>query len=294
MKIDKKITAQEDSENLARYFSEIRGFQPLSKDQEKELIILFQTNNDQAALRKLLSANLKFVISVAKKFQNQGVPLLDLISEGNSGLIDAAKRFDTTKDLKYFSYAVWWIRYRILLNLDLNKRTIQIPANRELLVQRIKREMMFLEQKIQRVPTIDELQQYLKTILAQDEKQYSDEEIKEAIIYSQRTASLQDKIGDGDDGEDTLEHILEGESMDQISKTESIAIDLNRFLFHLTQFEYDILCLCTGLNGEKPMRNEDVAKALKLKSTDILKYKTRAMKRLRKLKNVESLKDYLS
>lgn len=287
MKIEKKITAQEDGENLTRYFNEIRAFEPLTKEEERDLLIKIQKSNDQAALRKLISANLKFVVSVAKKYQNQGIPLLDLISEGNAGLIEATKRFDTSKDLKFFSYAVWWIRIKIFTTMDWNKRTIQLPANRELLVTRIKREILLLEQQLLRYPTIDELCDYLK-------KEFTEEEIKEAMIHGGRTASLQDKIGDGDDGEDTLEHTIEGERVDQIDKSKSVVTDLNRFLFHLTQFECDVLCLCNGLNGEKIMRNEDVAKALKLKAKDILKYKTKALKRLRKLKNVESLKDYLS
>lgn len=287
MKIEKKITAQEDGENLTRYFNEIRAFESLTKEQEKVLLIRIQKHNDQSALRKLISANLKFVVSVAKKYQNQGIPLLDLISEGNVGLIEATKRFDTSKDLKFFSYAVWWIRIKIFTTMDWNKRTIQLPANRGLLVTRIKREILLLEQQLLRYPTIDELCDYLK-------KEFTEEEIKEAMIHGGRTASLQDKVGDADEGEDTLEHTIQGEKVDQIDKDKSMTKDLNRYLSNLTQFECDILCLCNGLNGEKPLRNEDVAKALKLKPKDILKYKTKAIKRLRNLNNVGSLKDYLS
>lgn len=290
MKIDKKITAQ-DSENLGRYFADVRQYAPLTKEEEKKLIVKIQKNNDAKALDILLKANLRFVISVAKKYQNQGVPLLDLISEGNAGMVEAAKRFDVSKDIKFFSYAVWWIRIKIFTSMDLNNRVIQLPANRTLLVTRVKKIIQELEQKLGRYPTLDEL--------SVDIPEYTEQEIQEAIIYGGVTRSINDKVPNASKNGDedmTLEDLMPGDksmAVDEIDRVESLVNDLNRFLYHLTQYEYDVMILSLGLNSEPVVRNIDIAKALKLKEKDIIKIKAKAIKRLRKLKNIGSLEDYL-
>lgn len=292
MKIEKKITVQ-DSENLSRYFADIRKFPSLTKEQEKELVTKIQVpGGDKRAMEKLVNANLRFVVSVAKMYQGQGVPLLDLISEGNAGLIEAANRFDTSKDVKFFSYAVWWIRIKIFTNMDWNNRVIQLPANRTLLVTKVKRVILALEQQLGRYPTLDELATALPD--------HSDREIQEALVYGGKTRSIQEQIsGKGNgahDDEITLEDTLSGDGsmeVDDINRTESILTDLNRFLYHLTQNEYDVMVLSMGLNGERIVRNVDIAKSLKLKEKDIMKIKARSLKRLKKLKNISSLQDYI-
>lgn len=292
MKIEKKITVQ-DGENLSRYFADIRKYPSLTKEEEKALVIKIQApGGDKKALEKLVNANLRFVVSVAKNYQGQGVPLLDLISEGNAGLIEAANRFDTTKDVKFFSYAVWWIRIKIFTNMDWNNRVIQLPANRTLLVTKVKRVILALEQKLGRYPTMDELADALPDC--------SDRELQEALVYGGKTRSIQEELakkGNGLDRDElTLEDTLAGDSsleVDDTNRTESILTDLNRFLYHLTQIEYDVMVLSMGLNGERLTRNADIAKALKLKEKDIMKIKARALKRLKKLKNIHSLQDYI-
>jgi RNA polymerase primary sigma factor len=294
MVIKKLITVQ-DSDNLSRYFNEIKNYKSLTKEEERELIKLIQKNKDRAALDKLTKANLKFVISVAKHYQGQGVQLLDLIASGNMGLIEAANRFDVTKDHKFFSYAVWWIRIMIFTTLDLNKRTIQLPANRELLVTRVKREILLLEQDLNRYPTPEELEVYIAKKFKKEKKANppSADDIRQAIIYSTQTKSINEKLGDED--EDTLEQLLPSDDLgiDQDQREDSMTIDLNRFLYQLTQYEYDVLVLNTGLNKESILRTVDIAKGLKLKEKDVIKLKAKALKRLKRLKNIESLQDYL-
>lgn len=282
----KRFITVQDGENLNRYFEEIRKYEPLSKEQERELIIKIQSNDDPKALDQLVKANIKFVVSIAKKYQGQGVPLLDLISEGNSGLIEAAKRFDTERDLKFFSYAVWWIRIKIYTKMDPNKRMISLPANRQELVKRVRKEVAELEQKLGRYPTEGELFKQL-------DGEYSKEDLAEAIIYSIRTRSINETIGSEEDG-DTLESSIQGDmDIDSEDREKSLNFDLNRFLHHLNQHEYDILTLSLGLNGEPTVRPLDIALYLKVKIKDIPNIKIRAIKRLKKLANIALLKDYI-
>lgn len=284
-----KLITIQDGENLNRYFEEIRKFESITKEEERVLILKIQTNaaDMNSALDKLVKANLRFVVSVAKRYQGQGVPLLDLISEGNFGLIDAAKRFDLEKDLKFFSYAVWWIRIRIFTTMDPNKRLISLPANRQMLVQKIRKEIINLEQEIGRYPTMEELEAKL-------EGQYSREDLLEAIIYGGRVKSIHEAVsGEGDD-ETTLEDMTKGDlDIDTTDHLESVIKDLDRFLFHLSQYEYDILVLSLGLNEEPHRRHSDISKVLGVKEKDIANIKIRAIKRLRKIKNVNFLKDYI-
>lgn len=292
-KIKKVITAQ-DSENLARYFAEIRNLEPLTKEEEVKLITQIQKNNDQAALSKLIKSNLKFVISVAKNYQGQGVPLLDLVAEGNLGLLEAVKRFDVKRDLKFFSYAVWWIRIKMFTSLYNGNRSIRLPDNRALLVSSIKRSIDGLEQQLNRYPTLDEIILFCSKSKDPNLKKLSESDICEAITYAGYSPSLSDTVGSDEDGV-SMDQTIGDDSLkiDQINKAESVVDDLNRFLYHLTQYEYDILVLSSGLNGQPSIRNRDIAQALKFKEKDIVKFKMKALKRLRKLKNIDHLKDYL-
>jgi len=231
---------------------------------------------------------------VAKTYQGQGVPISDLISEGNLGLLEAVKRFDIKRDFKFFSYAVWWIRIKMFTSLYNGNRAIRLPDNRALLVTSIKRCIDTLEQKLNRYPVLDEVVEFCKKSKNPNLKKLDEKDISEAIIYGGRVHSLSDKIGDDEDGI-AMDQTIADTSMeiDQIDRIESIVNDLDRFLFHLTQYEYDVLVLSIGLNKEPTLRNKDIAIALKLKEKDILKFKARATKRLRKLKGVNVLKDYL-
>lgn len=289
-----QITVQ-DSDNIGRYFSEIRNYESLTKEQEKELIIRVQKNDDPIALTRLINANLKFVVSIAKKYQGQGALLLDLISEGNAGMLEAVKKFDTKdNDVKFFSYAVWYIRIRMFTSINMHKRVIRLPDNRWLLVDRIKKEVASLEQKLDRMPTIDELCYFLR-------KEFKEDEIKEALLHGGRTPSINDQIGrrkgvfDTEDMAELGDTIADSSlAIDEIDREESTVKDLDRFLFHLSQVEYDVICLSLGLNKEDKIRSQDIAKLLKLRPKDIIRLKSRAIKRMRKLKNINELKDYLA
>lgn len=290
MKISRKITADVYNDNLNRFFNEIRDYEALSKAEEKVLIKSIQKSNDLISLDKLVKANLKFVVSVAKKYQGGGVPILDLISEGNDGLIEAAYRFDTKKNWKFFSYAVWWIRKRIISSFDYNVRTIQLPANREALVTRIKKIISELEQKLERHPNVDDICDYCQELKIDD--------VIEAVVHAGYNPSLQDGIGSSKDhdNEDTLEDVLHNNhlSVDSEDNENSLSFDLSKFLYQLSQLEYDIFVLTIGLNGEQKIGlNEDIGRKLKIKNKDIAKIKNKALKRLKGLKNIDQLREYL-
>lgn len=291
MKIRKQITLRDSGDNLERYFREIRSYEPLTKQEEKELIILIQKNRDPRALDKLIKHNLKFVVSVAKHYQGQGSSLLDLISQGNEGMIEAAYRFNVKEDVKFFSYALWWIRIKIFTTLDLHKRSIQLPANRELLITKVRREAIALEQKLERLPTVEELTDHLNSL--DKKKKHSISDVYEAIVHGGVERSLQDKLKIGEE-EETFENTIVGNmGIDDIDRDRSLQSDLNKFLVQITQVEYDILTLSLGLNGEPHHRTDDIAKKLKLKLKDVVRLKHHAIKKLKRFNNIEFLKDYL-
>lgn len=291
MKIRKQITIQDSGDNLERYFREIRLYEPLTKEQERELIIAIQEKKDPRALDKLIKHNLKFVVSVAKHYQGQGTSLLDLISQGNEGMIEAAYRFNVKEDIKFFSYALWWIRIKIFTTLDLHKRSIQLPANRELLITKVRKEAMVLEQKLERIPTIEELTDHINSL--NSKKQHSTDDIYEAIAYGGVSRSLQDKLKIGEE-EESFENIIAGEmGIDDIDREKSLQSDLNKFLTQITQVEYDILVLSLGLNGERSYRSDDIAKKLKLKLKDVVRLKHHAIRKLKRFTNINLLKEYL-
>lgn len=289
MKISKKITADVYNDNLNRYFNEVRDYESISKEQEKILIRAVQKSNDLVSLDKLVKANIKFVISVAKKYQSGGVPLLDLISEGNDGLIEAAYRFDTSKDWKFFSYAVWWIRKRITASFDYNVRTIQLPANREALVSRIKKIISELEQKLERHPTVEDICEHYQELNIDD--------VIEATVHAGYNPSLQDGIGSSKehDNEDTLEDVLHNNELgiDADDSENSLAFDLNKFMYQLSQREYDIFVFMFGLNDEQHCQADNIASKLNMKGKDVAKLKPRVLKRLKALKNIDQLREYL-
>lgn len=308
------ITVGETDENLSRYLTEIRKYEPLSKEEEKVLIIDIQATGNPRALDKLVKANLKFVVSMAKQYQGQGVTLMDLISQGNAGLLEAINRFDTSRDLKFFSYAVWWISLSLFKTLYNDARTIKIPDNRALLVSRVKREIQILEQKIQHQPSLDELFDFLKETYTDPKdlviKKLKKEHLYEAVTLSSKQKSIQDKIS-SDEDTDTLEDILPGnDSIDENMKSESLLQDLQGYYYQLPQSQYDMLVFSLGLNGESCLKPHDLAvlfisvlypnakpaefnRLVRLKEKDVTKLKNQAVKRLRKLKNVNLLRTYL-
>lgn len=291
MKIYQRITAQE-SDNINRYFNDIKRFPPLKKEEEHELIKLIQETDDKKAMDKLIKHNLRFVISVAKKYQNQGAPLMDLISEGNSGLIEAAYRFELNKnDIKFYSYAVWWISIRIINTFSINSRLIQLPANRTELLKKVKRETLALEQDLGRKPTMEELANSLQRVRSL--KKLTAVEIQEVLLFDCVPTSLQAKIKDDDDEGPTVGETIPVELKRDGLDQESLVSELRRFLHHLSQQQADILTLFMGLNREESHSIDDIASLLGIPKKEVTKIKMKGLKRLRKLKNVDELRNFI-
>lgn len=299
----KSITSQDgNGDSLSKYFTEIRDYASLPKEEEKKLIIIIQGKKPgyKLALDKLIKANLKFVVTVAKQYQGQGASLIDLISEGNGGLCHAVGVFDTSRDLKFFSYAVWWIRLQMFKSLYNDGRTIRLPDNRALFVNRIKSEIQILEQRLERSPSVEELLDFIKITYPDDLvfRVVSKQDIYEAIMLNGGEWSIDDVTINKDDDHDSiyLKDKLEGDkdlSIDSDNKQESLVTDLNRFFYNLTQKEYDILALYMGLGGEAILKSIDIAKALGVKEKEVIKLRQRAIKRMKSFKNIDTLKDYL-
>lgn len=286
----KVITSTEDNENVNRFFNDVKQYIPLTKEEEKNLIKAIQKNKDQAALDKLIKANIRFVITVAKTYQNQGVPLLDLIQEGASGMVEAAYRFDIKRDLRFYSYAVWWIKNKIITTFDLHKRLVQMPANRTLLVTKVKRVMVELESKLERPCTVDEVKKHFEDQSVQD--------IEEAISFSLLPISLFAHTFQKD-GElsDTMLHetfiapnVLE---VDPIDKQNSLEHDLNKLLYQLPQQQYDVIVLSLGLNQESSHRNEQLAEIFGKRDKDIIAIKKQGIALLKKFKDQTDINTYL-
>lgn len=284
----KLITSQDSSENLARFFNEIREFPSLSKSEEIELIRNYQRDHSAKSLDRLIKCNLKFVVTVAKTYQNQGVPLMDLIQEGSSGMIEAAQRFDCSKNLKFFSYAVWWIKVKIITSFELHKRLIQLPANRTLLITKMKRKVQELEDKLQRFPTVEEIRKHFPS--------QSIDDIQEAFSYSLLPISLQAEFFESSGDDTQLIDVLKTPNhleIDSEDKENSLVTDLNKVLYQLEQKNYDVIILLIGLNGEEPMKADKIAYLFDLDIKAIPRMKAKAIKFLRKYKDKTNLNSYL-
>jgi RNA polymerase primary sigma factor len=293
MKIYKRITSQ-DSDQIGRYFNDIKKYEPLSKEEEFQLIDIIQARGEgeRKALDKLVKHNLKFVISVAKKYQNQGAPLMDLISEGNSGLIEAAYRFDRkVYDNKFFSYAVWWISIRIINTFSINSRLIQLPANRTELLKKVKRELVNLEQELGRKPTHEEVAENLKRFPAL--KKLVADEVQEVLMHESSPVSLQAKAKEEDEESPILADTIPAETKGDIMDEVSLPIELDRFLHYLGQDQADVLSLSLGLHGEDPHSIDDLADKFSIPKKEVTKIKMKGLKRLRKMKNVDELRNFI-
>lgn len=287
-KFHTSITSQ-DSENIARFFSDIKKYASLTKEQERQLIIRIQDDNDKKALDQLVQSNLRFVVTVAKRYQGQGVHLMDLVQDGASGLIEAAYKFDRSHDLKFFSYAVWWIKIKIITNFNLHKRLIRLPENRSLFITKLKRKSQQLEDKLHRPPTVDELHQHFPD--------QSLDDLNEAIAFTTLPISLQTQIYERYNDHDVeLIEVLEVDNPLEIDSTDhnhSLQSDLNKLLHQLPQRNYDLLVLTTGLNGEEVFGIDKYAYLFEIDKKEIAKLKAKTVKLLKKYKNQTNLNEYL-
>lgn len=283
LKISKQITNRE-SQSLDKYLQEIGKVDLLTADEEVELAKRIK-EGDQIALEKLTKANLRFVVSVAKQYQNQGLSLGDLINEGNLGLIKAAQRFDETRGFKFISYAVWWIRQSILQALAEQSRIVRLPLNRVGSLNKISKTFSTLEQKYEREPSPEELAEVLEVTTA---------EVVDTMKISGRHISMDAPFVQGE--ENSLLDVLEDgseETPDSGLMTDSLRREVQRALSTLTQREADVITLYFGLNGEHALTLEEIGEKFNLTRERVRQIKEKAIRRLRHTSRSKALKPYL-
>lgn len=283
LKISKQITNRE-SQSLDKYLQEIGKVDLLTPDEEVDLAKRIRSG-DQLALEKLTKANLRFVVSVAKQYQNQGLTLGDLINEGNLGLIKAAQRFDETRGFKFISYAVWWIRQSILQALAEQSRIVRLPLNRVGSLNKISKTFSELEQKYEREPSPDELAEVLEV---------TTNEVVDTMKISGRHVSMDAPFVQGE--ENSLLDVLENDSEntpDSSLMNDSLRREVQRALSTLTQREADVITLYFGLNGEHSMTLEEIGERFNLTRERVRQIKEKAIRRLRHTSRSKALKPYL-
>ncbi|AFK05313.1 RNA polymerase, sigma 70 subunit, RpoD subfamily [Emticicia oligotrophica DSM 17448] len=283
LKISKQITNRE-SQSLDKYLQEIGKVDLLTPDEE---VILAQKirDGDQYSLERLTKANLRFVVSVAKQYQNQGLSLGDLINEGNLGLIKAAQRFDETRGFKFISYAVWWIRQSILQALAEQSRIVRLPLNRVGSLNKISKTFSDLEQKFEREPSPEELAEVLEITAA---------EVIDTLKISGRHVSVDAPFVQGE--ENSLLDVLENDSEvkpDQGLIDDSLRREVMRALSTLTQREAEVITYYFGLNGEQAMTLEEIGEKFNLTRERVRQIKEKAIRRLRQTSRSKALKAYL-
>ncbi len=284
LKISKQITNRE-SQSLDKYLQEIGKVELLTPDEEVELARRIK-QNDQLALEKLTKANLRFVVSVAKQYQNQGLSLGDLINEGNLGLIKAAKRFDETRGFKFISYAVWWIRQSILQALAEQSRIVRLPLNRVGALNKIGKAFSKLEQEFEREPSPQEISEVLENM--------SEDEISDTLKISGRHVSVDAPFVQGEENRllDVLENDAEPDPDNELIN-ESLSREVERALSTLTQREAEVIRLYFGIGIEHSLTLEEIGEKFDLTRERVRQIKEKAIRRLRHTSRSKGLKTYL-
>lgn len=283
MKITKQFTNRE-SQSLDKYLQEIGKVDLLTPDDEIDLAIRIK-KGDQVALEKLVKANLRFVVSVAKQYQNQGLSLGDLINEGNLGLIKAAKRFDETRGFKFISYAVWWIRQSILQALAEQSRIVRLPLNRVGALNKIGKAYSNLEQEFEREPSAHELAQELQMDIS---------EVSDTLKISGRHVSMDAPFSQGE--ENRLLDVLESDeipSPDFTLMSDSLRREVERALSTLNEREAEVIKLYFGLNKEHSLTLEEIGEKFNLTRERVRQIKEKAIRRLRHASRSKNLRSYL-
>ncbi|MDR1739615.1 MAG: RNA polymerase sigma factor RpoD/SigA [Bacteroidales bacterium] len=271
LKITKSITNRETA-SLDKFLQDI-GREPLITPEEEVALAQRIKMGDQRALDKLTRANLRFVVSVAKQYQNQGLSLPDLINEGNMGLIKAAKRFDETRGFKFISYAVWWIRQSILQALAEQARIVRLPLNQVGSINKIKKETSRLEQKLERQPTVDEL------AAALDE---SKEKITEVLNLTTRSVSMDAPLVQDEDTNFIDVYIAEdAPTTDSYLLKESLQREIEQALSTLSEKERDVLTLSFGIGSTPPLTLDEIAIRFNLTRERVRQIKDKAIRRLK-------------
>ena len=283
LKITKQVTNRETA-SLDKYLQEIGKVDLITAEEEVELAQKIRAG-DTNALDKLTKANLRFVVSVAKQYQNQGLTLPDLINEGNIGLVKAAKRFDETRGFKFISYAVWWIRQSILQALAEQSRIVRLPLNKIGSINKINKTYAFLEQSHERPPSAEEIAKELDMTI---------NDVKESMKNSGRHVSMDAPLVEGEDS-NLYDVLRSGESPnpDKDLLHESLRTEIERALETLTPREADVIRLYFGLGNQHPMTLEEIGETFDLTRERVRQIKEKAIRRLKHTSRSKILKTYL-
>ncbi|MBX3241106.1 MAG: sigma-70 family RNA polymerase sigma factor [Chitinophagaceae bacterium] len=284
LKITKSITNRE-SQSLEKYLQEIGRVELIGPEEEVKLAERIK-RGDQAALDRLTKANLRFVVSVAKQYQNQGLSLPDLINEGNLGLIKAAQRFDETRGFKFISYAVWWIRQSVLQALAEQSRIVRLPLSKVGLTNKINRAFQQLEQEYEREPSPEELAEILEV---------DSEEIAATLGVAARHVSMDTPLSDGEDS--TLVDVMANPNADsvdlKVTHHESLKQEIERSLHTLTNRQQDVIRFFFGIGLDSAMSLEDIGERFNLTRERVRQIKDKAITKLRSTSRSKHLKTYL-
>lgn len=283
LKITKQITNRE-TQSLDKYLQEIGRVDLISADMEADLAVRIK-QGDQQALDKMVKANLRFVVSVAKQYQNNGLSLGDMINEGNVGLIKAALRFDEKRGFKFISYAVWWIRQSIMQALAEQSRVVRLPLNRVGSLNKMYKTLSYLEQKFQREPSLEELAETMEVTI---------EDVESTMRTTGRHVSVDAPFSQGE--ENNLLDVLvnsEGQTPDGELMADSLKREVARALSTLTTRESEVISFYFGLNGHQPMTLEEIGMKFNLTRERVRQIKEKATRRLRTTVRSRSLRTYL-
>jgi len=283
LKITKQVTTR-DTASIDKYLQEISKIELITAEEEVVLARRIK-QGDMVAMNKLIRANLRFVVSVAKQYQNQGLTLSDLINEGNLGLMKAAHRFDETKGFKFISYAVWWIRQSILQSLAEQARIVRLPLNKIGSINKINRAFLKLEQQFERSPTAEEIA---------CELDISEKEVKDSMRNSSKHLSMDAPLTP--DEESNLYDVLSSknsESPDKALLYESLRKEIERSLSTLSTREADVIRLYYGLYGKHASTLEEIGSTLNLTRERVRQIKEKAIKKLKQTLRNKLLKSYL-
>jgi len=285
LKITKQVTNRETA-SLDKYLQEIGKVDLITAEEEVALAKRIK-EGDMQALDRLTKANLRFVVSVSKQYQNQGLSLPDLINEGNLGLIKAAQRFDETRGFKFISYAVWWIRQSILQALAEQARIVRLPLNKIGIINKVNKAFAKLEQELGRTPTIDELAEILEV---------SENDVKASIANTGRHVSMDAPLKEGDDGSSSMYDVLQNPESNNPEKdliAESLRSEIERSLSTLKMREADVIRLYFGLGATPPMTLAEIGLRFDLTRERVRQIKEKGIRKLKNTSRSKMLRAYL-
>ncbi len=284
LKITQSITNRRESHTLEKYFTEVSNVPMITPDEEVELAKRIR-EGDELALEKLVKANLRFVVSVAKQYQNRSLPLNDLINEGNLGLIKAAKKFDETKGFKFISYAVWWIRQSIMQALAEQSRIVRLPMNKSGAINQIRRAYAELEQQYEREPTEEELAEILDM---------KPNEVRNTLGAEVKQMSMDAPFGEDESGSllDVLENETTGPTDANLVFNDSLKVETMRALSTLTAREREVIMMSFGIGHDNPYTLEEIGDAMGLTRERVRQIREKALQKLREPGKNRRLKEF--